>query len=294
MTSNRAVLNLYKRVGETPLECLKRFQVANPEYLNEKMTYAGRLDPLASGVLLVLVGDECKQKEKYLGLDKEYELDVLFGITTDTQDVLGAIHQNESRINADPSSKEIGISYYGAGSTRKDVETKPGLAAKPGLVGLVEKSEVEKNLAKFIGRFMQKYPAYSSKTVKGETLFSLARAGEIDSVENWPEKEVEIYDIKVLGWEKVESEELHFQIIEKIRPVSGDFRQEEILEKWADYFLKNAPTDYQVLKLKVICSSGAYMRSLAERIGIETGASALAFNISRTRLGEYVLGDSLN
>ena len=64
MICKKSVLNLYKKVGETPLECIKRFQSDHPEYQGEKMTYAGRLDPLASGVLLVLVGKECKQKEK--------------------------------------------------------------------------------------------------------------------------------------------------------------------------------------------------------------------------------------
>jgi len=55
------------------------------------LTYAGRLDPMAEGVLIILVGDECKKKQKYLGLDKEYEIEVLFGLETDTQDILGVI-----------------------------------------------------------------------------------------------------------------------------------------------------------------------------------------------------------
>ena len=56
------ILKLYKNRGETPLECINRFKKENPEYQKEKMTYAGRLDPLAEGLLLVLVGEECKNK----------------------------------------------------------------------------------------------------------------------------------------------------------------------------------------------------------------------------------------
>ena len=41
------VLNLYKKRGETPLECIYRFKMVNPEYADKPMTYAGRLDPLA-------------------------------------------------------------------------------------------------------------------------------------------------------------------------------------------------------------------------------------------------------
>lgn len=83
------VLKLYKNLGETPLECLERFRASNPEYANEKMTYAGRLDPMAEGVMIALVGEECKKKDEYLGLDKEYIFEVLFGFETDTFDILG-------------------------------------------------------------------------------------------------------------------------------------------------------------------------------------------------------------
>jgi tRNA pseudouridine55 synthase len=83
------VLKLYKKVGETPLECLERFRKNHPKFKNQKMTYAGRLDPLAEGELLVLVGESCKNKEKYLKLDKEYLVDILFGFETDSYDLLG-------------------------------------------------------------------------------------------------------------------------------------------------------------------------------------------------------------
>ena len=57
----KKILKLYKKEGETPLEAIERFRRKNPEYRNEKMTYAGRLDPMAEGVLLVLAGNECKK-----------------------------------------------------------------------------------------------------------------------------------------------------------------------------------------------------------------------------------------
>jgi tRNA pseudouridine55 synthase len=258
MTSKQAILNLYKRAGETPLACLKRFQSDNPEYGQDKMTYAGRLDPLASGVLLVLVGEECKNKEKYLGLDKEYKLEVLFGVATDTQDVLGLI-KSVSRLSLD-----------------------------------INRGLVENSLPKFIGKFIQDYPAYSSKTVKGKSLFFLAKAGKIDSVKDWPTKEVEIYKIELLGWQDEKTEDVSNLIQEKIKSVKGDFRQVEILANWDKYFRNNNLLNYSILKLKVTCSSGAYMRSLAEKIGQEFGMPALALNIVRTRLGKYRIKDSLN
>ena len=85
----KKIINIYKKVGETPLEAINRFRSANPEHQNVKMTYAGRLDPLAEGVLILLSGEAIHEKEKYLDLDKEYEAEIVFGFETDTYDILG-------------------------------------------------------------------------------------------------------------------------------------------------------------------------------------------------------------
>ena len=111
------------------------------------MTYAGRLDPMASGLLLVLAGEETKNKEKYLALDKEYEFEVLFGFATDTYDILGKISSS----------------------------ARQGLAEE--LTQAKLEKEIKQNLKYFTGKFIQKYPIYSSKTVKGKQLFEYARGG---------------------------------------------------------------------------------------------------------------------
>jgi tRNA pseudouridine55 synthase len=90
MAENAEILKLYKNLGETPLECLLRFKADNPQYKDVKMTYLGRLDPMAEGVLLVLAGNT-KDREKYLALDKTYEFEVLWGIGNDTHDILGLV-----------------------------------------------------------------------------------------------------------------------------------------------------------------------------------------------------------
>src|SRR3989338_8981283 len=84
------LLQLYKNLGETPLECLHRFKAEHSEYIDTKMTYLGRLDPMAEGLLLVLAGNT-KDKEKYLSLDKTYEFEVLWGFESDTYDILGLV-----------------------------------------------------------------------------------------------------------------------------------------------------------------------------------------------------------
>lgn len=223
------VLKLYKNLGETPLECLERFRAANPEYATEKMTYAGRLDPMAEGVLIVLVGEECKKKDEYLGLDKEYVFEVLFGIESDTYDILGIPQQNHSNVRTN-----VGI-----------------------------------DLGKFIGKRIQEYPAYSSRT------FQMARDG-VDFEP--PTKEVEIFSIEMLEEREIEKSKMLAEILERIDLVHGDFRQEEIKSAWR---VIDLPAKLRIAKMKINCSSGTYVRSIANELG------GLAYSIHRTRVGGY-------
>ena len=67
----KKVIVLNKKEGQTPLQTLQLFRRKNKKYKDSKITYAGRLDPMASGLLLLLVDEKIKDKEVFLGLDKE-------------------------------------------------------------------------------------------------------------------------------------------------------------------------------------------------------------------------------
>ena len=221
-----------KNIGETPLECLERIRIEYVIASDVPMTYAGRLDPLAEGELIILVGDECKNKEKYLGFDKEYEIDVLFGISTDTYDVLGMIDG----------------------------------------VKIAEIGEIDLN--KYIGKFKQEYPRYSSRIIAMKEV-----------PEEMPTKDIELYSIENLEKREMTGAEVLKQVKENISLVKGDFRQREIVEKWAEVISNElAVANFPILKLKVKCSSGTYMRSLAKRIGEDEGTVALAMGIKRTKI----------
>ncbi len=243
----------YKQLGETPLEALERVRVEQGVSKNIPMTYAGRLDPMAEGALLVLVGEECKQKEKYLGLEKEYEVEVLFGVGTDTGDLLGKLRINNYELR-------------------------------------IEKEQVKEVLKSLTGKFVQEYPVFSSKTVAGLPLFALAKSGNLPKT--LPTKEVEIYSIDLLEQREISSKMLLDYILENFAKVKGDFRQEEIVSLWRD-FLQGNHTSFQIAKIKVFCSSGTYMRTLAERLGSALGVPALAFSIKRTKVGDLSLKDSV-
>jgi tRNA pseudouridine55 synthase len=217
------------------------------------MTYAGRLDPLASGVLLVLTGEECKKKEKYLNLDKEYELTVLFGFSTDSMDILGLIEEEKvGAVNA---------------------------------LGNFKKKDFADLLLKFEKTFKQKYPRFSSKTVGGRPLFQISKEGGITD-DDIPEKEVKIKKIEFKSFGMVSKKYLRDYILESVFSVKGNFRQNMIWARW-EKTLENFPdNNLPTLTITVACTSGTYMRSLAQAIGAEIGFPALALKIKRLKIEE--------
>src|SRR6185436_4759837 len=133
----KKILNVYKPKGLTPLAVVNQVKNKFPQYQKEKIAYAGRLDPLAHGVLLLMIGEETtKQKDNYLNLPKDYEFEVLFGVSTDTYDVLGIL-QNINCHSREGGNPEI---------------------------------EIKKFLASKLGKQTQTYPPYSSKAVNGKPL----------------------------------------------------------------------------------------------------------------------------
>ena len=109
-------------------------------YPKAKVGHGGTLDPLASGVLPIAIGEATKLAGRLLDGDKVYDFTVRFGEQTDTLDAEG---------------KVIAIS---------DVRPTP--------------AQVEAVLVRFTGPIQQVPPAYSALKVGGERAYDLARAGE--------------------------------------------------------------------------------------------------------------------
>lgn len=250
----KQVILLNKKEGETPLEALSLFRSKHKVYKDVSMTYAGRLDPMASGLLLILAGEEIKLKDKYLLLSKEYEFEVLFGFATDTYDILGKVTSSNSH--------------------RSDLwEYKDKLVL-----------DIKKNLKYFTGSFIQKYPVYSSKTVNGKALFEYGRSGEVVKV---PEREVFVKSLKFLGLKKISSKVLLKDIEKRIKKVKGDFRQEETLKIWQNNLILNQESFF-IGSFKVKCGSGTYVRGIANSLGEKVNIPALAYSIKRTKIGKWV------
>ena len=248
---------LQKKIGETPLQTLGRFRDTHPRYKDIPATYAGRLDPMASGKLLVLFGEECKKKEKYLNLDKVYEVEVLLGASSDTGDVLGVLDNSKFSKNT---------STY-------------------------DSTQVQEVLQKEVGTFPRAYPIFSSKTVNGKPLFMYALEGTLETIDV-PTHSEAIHSITYTGSYTLTTSELKQRITSllALAPVSyepsktlgADFRIADVRKSWEKLF--DCEHTYQVLKIVVRCGSGSYMRSLATRIGEALGTQALALSIHRSGL----------
>lgn len=244
----KGIHSLYKNLGETPRECLERFRAGNPEYADVPMTYAGRLDPMAEGLLVVLSGDAVNEKETYTALPKTYVFQMLWGFETDTLDILGKITETNN--------------------------------------SEVSKEDVEKVLGKSVGKFEQVYPAYSSKPVSGKPLFQWAREGRLGEIEI-PKHEVEVFKADFVSRRTVSSPDLLRYIVRDVSLVKGDFRQDEITSKWKEVLSKNENTEFVVDTIEVEVSSGFYVRQFVSDLAHSLGTVATTFHIKRTQIGDF-------
>lgn len=245
------ILSLYKPQGMTPLQLIEKFRIENPKYKDEKIGFAGRLDPLAHGVMLLTVGEANKRRQDFLHLNKTYKFSVLFGIETDSYDYLGVL-KNAQVLELPNNYKEI----------------------------------VEKFITKHTGKYTQLYPPFSSKTINGVQLYKLAKRGDIE-ISDLPTREVEVFSFKVLREEIIFGKDLLKIMVSNLKKIRGFFRQTKIIKQWKDLFSLNMDREFKIMHFEIECSSGTYVRSLANNLGQELGCGAIAFEILRTKVGNF-------
>ncbi len=129
----------------------------------EKVGHTGTLDPLATGVLPLLIGKGTKFSKYLINHDKTYEVELELGKKTETADSEGKIIEE----------KEVDTEYIS--------------------------QNLENVLQSFIGKQEQIPPIYSAIKKNGKKLYEYARAGE--KVEIEPRK-IEIYNIELLKYEE--------------------------------------------------------------------------------------------
>ena len=251
---------LDKAVGETPLAAAEKWRADKPELTGVPLAYAGRLDPMASGKLLVLIGDECKVQEQYHNLDKQYEFSVLFGVSSDTADVLGRLQF-------------------------ADTIPAPTLA------------QLQTICKKLVGEVELPYPHFSSKTIKGKPLHVWTLEGRLDEI-TIPTKRSTIFNIKPTKLETKTRAEIYREVSAKIETIpkvedeskalGADFRRVDVRADWKRYAEAGKPEDlFTIATFTCTSSSGTYMRTLCEVIAKQCRTTGLAHHIHRTKIGTY-------
>lgn len=250
---------LDKKVGETPLETLETWRDTREDLKGVPMAYAGRLDPMASGQLLILIGEECKVQEKYHHLDKEYQVGILFGAHSDSGDVLGII--------------------------------------TPHLTPIIEATELNNLLQGMVGTIEFPYPVFSAKTVQGKPLHTWTMENRLHEI-TIPTRKSEIYKLSldnIKTFSRLEIAEAALAKVDLIPPVTdprkalgNDFRRPEVRRAWQEFKAAGPEEDvFYLAEITCICSSGTYMRTLAEVIAEKINTKGLAFSIHRNIIGKY-------
>jgi len=186
-----------------------------------RVGHTGTLDPLATGVLPLVVGSATRLASFMSGADKEYVAQIRIGVATETYDAEGA-----------------GSRVHGQG------EMPERIAA----VACLTEAAVAEAVSTFAGRYLQTPPPYSAKKVGGTPAYKLARQG----------KPVDVKPVEVTVTE-----------IE--------------LRKYAD----------GLAEVRLVCSSGFYVRSLAHDLGQRLGCGAHLEGLQRRRAGPFRLEDAV-
>ncbi len=180
-----------------------------------KVGHTGTLDPLATGVLPLVVGRATRLAQFLSASDKVYEAEVRLGWATDTYDAQGR-----------PIAQDL-----------------EGRRAGP-----LEGEDLERVLDRFRGSYLQVAPPFSAKKIDGVRAYALARQGTTVAMKESP---VTVYELACTG------------------------RQDD------------------VLRLRVHCSAGFYVRSFAHELGVALGVGAHLSALRRVRSGTFEAGDAV-
>ena len=138
----------------------------------EKVGHTGTLDPLATGVLPLLIGKGTLLSKYLVNHDKTYVAKVKLGVKTDTADLEGEVIEKET------------------------VED-----------NTFEEKKIKEVLKSFIGKQKQTPPMYSAVKIKGKKLYEYARGGQKVDI---PERDIEIYEMELINFRK-ETQEIEFK-----------------------------------------------------------------------------------
>jgi tRNA pseudouridine55 synthase len=178
----------------------------------KKVGHAGTLDPFATGLLIILLGQGTKLSNYLMAGDKAYQATMRLGVETDTQDLSGRV-------------------------------------VKRSLVPEFESESIRKVALRFVGEIEQVPPLFSAVNYRGKRAYQLAREGIKMDLQK---RRVNVHSLAITS--------VHLPDV----------------------------------TMKVTCSRGTYVRSLAADLGKELGPGAHLKSLRRLRSGPFSVEDALS
>jgi tRNA pseudouridine55 synthase len=226
--------------------------------LGEKVTHTGTLDPMASGVLVLLTGEDRFVKGS-LHWQKTYQFSILWNVQTDSLDQLGLITDIQQ-----PMFTENSVSLTAC------------------------TQRIEQTILQFPTSYSQVTPAFSAQRSNGVSSFDRAKLGESSLQKN---RQVELLHLQYLGYSIISSVELLQQQQTAISQVVGDFRQNEVIDSWQENIKNNGK--FLVTNHQVTTSPGTYVRQLVQDLAKELQLPATTLKITRTVNGPFEKQDCI-
>lgn len=250
------ILKLWKEFGVTSNEFVRKYGEENGI---DKLCYAGRLDPMAQGVMVVLTGAaDVRRMKEFMNKSKTYRFKMVLGVSTESLDPLGKI-------------KEM----------RYDV-------------ALLDVDYIDL-LQRFVKSYSrQVYPLVSQYKVEHagmrKSLLWFYANGYRDL--ELPSKQVQIYDYKIHAVERVDMTMMVREFLQRLSLVVGEKTRRDIKvdmfeESWRsvldcdDGGGGSESGKWMVVDMELHVNGGFYIRQFCEDFGKYVGVPAMAFDITR-------------
>lgn len=186
--------------------------------LKVKVGHTGTLDPNATGILPLLLGNATKISKYLINHNKEYIAELKLGVKTDTADGEGKVIA-EKQVNLEEIFENINES-------------------------------IQQILNSFVGKTLQKPPMYSAIKVNGKKLYEYAGKNEKVEVKS---RQIEIYKMELIKLDLKEN----------------------------------------IIKFKVRCSKGTYIRTLCEDIAEKLNTYGYMKELQRTEVGDFKIENAI-
>jgi len=209
------IVNLNKPIGYTSHDCVMKLRRI---FNTKKVGHTGTLDPAVHGVLPICIGEATKVVPYLTDTDKTYQAEITLGVSTTTEDQTGDV-----------------------------LETVP-------LLNIIDETEIERVLQRFLGESTQVTPLYSAVKVNGKKLYEYARQGI--PVER-PERQINVKQLKL---------------------TPNTLRKEGDVVKFS---------------FEATVSKGTYIRTLCVDLGKALGYPAHMSHLVRTRTAAFTLAEAV-